>query len=102
MSDPESPPTATVSPEELATALAVWIKTGPKRMWLDYWHHSETAGKWSAGSDPARRFDPRVALADYLVGKFAQAKWQVTYSEPRGHGDLPPRRAPLAGGEDTG
>ena len=66
-----------VTPDELRKAIAVWIVTAPKRMWLDYWHHAETAGKWSAAVDAANRFDPRIALADHLARRLEQAGWEV-------------------------
>ncbi len=84
-----------VSSEELATALAVWIKTAPKRIWWDYWKHSETVAKWSAGSDPFDRFDPRDAMAAYLAGKFRQANWAISYPKPLPIGDaaMRPKKA---------
>ena len=66
-----------VTPEELRKALTVWIVTAPKRMWLDYWHHAETAGKWSAAVDGRNRYDPRAAMAEYLAGKLEQGGWSV-------------------------
>lgn len=66
-----------VASDELRKALTVWIVTAPKRIWLDYWHHSETAGKWSASVDQGNRFDPRVALADHLAVRLKQAGWEV-------------------------
>ena len=82
MAEPESRPTVTASPEELARALAIWIKSAPKRIRMDYWHHAETVGKWGSGSDPLNAFDPRVAMAAYLAGKFEQAGWRAVYDQP--------------------
>ena len=35
-----------------------------------------------AGSDPLNKFDPRVAMAAYLAGKFEQAGWRAVYDQP--------------------
>lgn len=70
-----------VTNAELEKAIRIWITTAPKRIWRDYWNHSETAGKWGGGNDPFDRFDPRHALAKYLAERFAQANWSVAHPE---------------------
>lgn len=72
----------TVTQAELQRAIAIWITTAPKRIWRDYWAHSETIGKWSAGADPSHRFDPRQAMAEFLAQQFERAKWEITYNKP--------------------
>ena len=81
-----------VTEKELAIALSIWIRTAPKRVWRDYWHHAELEQKWGSSSDISR-FDPRKAMAEYIAGKFTQANWTVTHPKPP-HPSSPPAWKP--------
>lgn len=79
-----------VSPEQLRTAILVWIKTAPKHIWREL--EKQGLKSLKHDTDPLNRYDPREAMANYLAGKFVQAGWQISHEQPKPLGSPPPFR----------
>ena len=66
-----------VSPRELATAMTVWLRVMPTRIWRAYENYQLARQQKRHVEDP----EVERAVAEYLAGKFDQAGWEVSYSE---------------------
>ena len=73
-----------VTPEKLVTALLVWLRLAPKRIW----RKSEAYERQRAEKrhDPEQAPNPHGELAEYLAERFQQSDWEVTHPEARNHG----------------
>ena len=70
-----------LTPEKLAETLTIWIRIAPRHLWRNMAEQTERERK-APGTEPFGRFDPRKAMAEYLAGKFAVARWEVTFKAP--------------------
>lgn len=79
-----------VTAEQLATAILVWLRVAPQRLWLKNERFEQLK------AEKRQRFedvpDPKKDLAAYLAGRFAEAKWEISYEEPKHPGSPPPKR----------
>ena len=79
-----------VTAEQLASALLVWLRVAPQRLWLKNERYEQLK------AEKRQRFedvpDPKKDLAAYLAGRFADAKWEISYDEPKHPGSPPPKR----------
>ena len=79
-----------VTAEQLASALLVWLRVAPQRLWLKNERYEQLK------AEKRQRFedvpDPKKDLAAYLAGRFADAKWEISYEEPKHPGSSPPKR----------
>lgn len=77
-------PRVAVTPEKLVTALLIWLRLAPKRIW----RKSEAYERLKAEKRhaPEEAPDPHGELAEYLGEKFQQARWEVTHPETKNHG----------------
>ena len=79
-----------VTAEQLASALLVWLRVAPQRLWLKNERYEQLK------AEKRQRFedvpDPKKDLAAYLAGRFAEAKWEISYEEPKHPGSPPPKR----------
>ncbi|MDB5671822.1 MAG: hypothetical protein JWO25_2781 [Alphaproteobacteria bacterium] len=84
-----------VTAEQLASALLVWLRVAPQRLWLKNERYEQLK------AEKRQRFedvpDPKKDLATYLAARFGDAKWEISYEEPKRAG-WPDPDAP-AGGE---
>jgi hypothetical protein len=78
-----------VTREALVSALRVWLRVMPKRIWRELEKHQIAALDKRQGDEPP----VRTAVAEHLADKFEQASWEVTHPEPpQGLGSPPPWR----------
>jgi hypothetical protein len=79
-----------VTAEQLASAILVWLRVAPQRLWLK----NETYERLKAEKRqrPEDVPDPKKDLAAYLAARFEVAKWEITYEEPKHLGSPPPKR----------
>lgn len=63
-----------ISFEELATAMTIWLRVMPKRIWQELETHHLLANQKRQGPKP----DPRRDVAEYLAGQFARMRWHVS------------------------
>jgi hypothetical protein len=70
----------TVSQEELARAILVWLRVMPKRVWRKYeaYERLAAAKRHRIEDEPQAREE----IAAYVAEKFRQAGWEITYAEP--------------------
>ena len=73
-----------VTPEKLNTAIAIWLRVAPRHVWRKYEAYERLMA--DKRHNPEDAPDAQKALADYLTGRFTQAKWEITHPEPRNHG----------------
>jgi hypothetical protein len=72
-------PRITVSPDELETAIAVWLRTLPPRVMERYLRFERLrAEKRDREED---QVDPRAEMAKHLARKFAEAGWEASYEK---------------------
>ncbi len=76
----------TVATAELATAMTVWLRVMPKRIWRELEVHHLAAKEKRQGERP----DAERAVAEHLAKQFERADWQVTHPEPKALGSFPP------------
>ena len=80
----------TVTAEQLASALLVWLRVAPQRLWLRNERYERLkAEKRQLFEDTP---DPKKDLAAHLARHFALAKWEISYEEPKPLGSPPPKR----------
>jgi hypothetical protein len=70
----------TVSQSELATALTIWLRTMPQRIWRDWEKFEKAVEDHRANFD--QKPDPRKAVAAHIAEKFTQVKWEVSHDKP--------------------
>lgn len=81
-----SGPRITVTAAQLATAMTVWLRVMPKRIWRELEAHHLVAKQKRQGPKP----DAERAVAEHLVEQFERANWEVTHPEPKALGSPPP------------
>jgi hypothetical protein len=74
-----------VTREKLATAMTVWLRVMPKRIWRELEKHNLLALQKRQGNRP----DVERAVAEHLAEQFSVAKWEVNHAEPGGLGSPP-------------
>jgi hypothetical protein len=47
------------------------------------------------GGGDFRRYDAREAMAEYVAGKFEQARWEITHATQQPLGSPPPWKLPV-------
>jgi hypothetical protein len=67
----------TVTPRELATAMTVWLRVMPTRIWRAYENYQMARQQKRHVENP----EVERAVAEYLAGKFDQAGWEVSHEE---------------------
>lgn len=73
-----------ITPEALTTAILIWLRLAPKRIWRKSEEHERL--KAEKRHVPENAPDPHRELAQYLTGRFQQADWEVTHPEAKNHG----------------
>jgi len=78
---PPPPPGArvVVTRAELESAICVWLRTIPSRLWKPYLAMLEIDPKRRT---EAHRADPREILGACLAGKFERIQWEASYTQP--------------------
>jgi hypothetical protein len=73
-----------VTPEQLSTALLIWLRVMPKHVWRRYeaFERKQAEKRHSAEDEPKAREE----IADYLAGRFSKSGWEITHDAPRNHG----------------
>lgn len=70
----------TVTQDELARAILVWLRVMPKRVWRKYEAYERLVAqkRHTIEDEPQAREE----IASYVTEKFQQAGWEITYPEP--------------------
>ena len=84
----------TVTRETLVTALVIWLRTMPKRIWHELEKY-ELAAK-DKRQNPDEKPDVHGAVSEHIADHFERGNWEISYPEPappesppawRGHQD---------------